>query len=168
MAVSYHLEFAAPVTVERLAARFVALATRNGLLPAEASADDLTGDGVVLRAGMWCRAVEARPRTVPWPTPLEEDFGIVATCWTVFRVDSNRGPVPAQQDEMVWLCAGILAGIEGDAALQYQNEVAWLVRRDGRLVVSDDDEIWTAQRLGYLPQPFERERLVFRGMEGKA
>lgn len=118
------------------------------------------GDGVLLRGGTWCRAGAAVPSEEPWPDPLEEAFGIKQTSWAVFREQGEQDR-QHQRDEMVWLVAGLLARLLGDAALHFQYEVLWLVRRDGRVLVNDRDDIWTPDRLAMLGQPYERVPLRF-------
>ena len=160
MAIDFHLELGAPATPERVAGELLALAVEGGLLPAGTEATDLLGPGAVLRAGAWCKVVAAN-NPFPWPPPVEADFGIVRTCWVAFRLDLRSDAVRPQQDEMVWLCSGLLARLPGDAALHSDYEVLWLLRKEGRLLVSDRDDIWTAERLAMLPQPYERAHLAF-------
>jgi hypothetical protein len=107
---------------------------------------------------MWCRVTTARPR--PFPDALEEEFGIVHTCWVVFREDGDHDRF-GQRDQMVWMVAGLLGRLPADAALHYQYEVLWLVRKEGRLVVNERDDIWTPGRLAMLPSPYERAALAF-------
>lgn len=159
MAVDYDLDLSAPNTADGMATALLGLARRGGLLPPETDVAALLGDGVTLRAGMYCRVTSAG-REQPWPPPTEEDFGVVTTCWAMFRLDAFRD-VKAQQDEMVWLASGLLATLPGDVVLHFQSEVAWLVRREGKLVVSDRGDIWTAERLAMLPTPYERGHLAF-------
>lgn len=160
MAISYRLVWGAPSGADDVADGIVRLAGPAEVLQAGTAPDDLMGEGVVLRAGMWCRAGTARPREVPWPDQLEADFGLVETCWVVFREDGDRDRT-WQQDEMVWLVSGLLATLVGDVALHFQYEVLWLVRQGGRLVVNERDDIWTPPRLAMLPGPYERAPLAF-------
>jgi len=158
MAIEYRLYMAAPATSEVLAEQAVALGREGGILDHH-GVQDLLGDGGVLSAGMWCRVTPARlPR--PFPDALEEEFGIVHTCWIVFREDGSHDRF-RQRDQMVWMVGGLLGRLPADAALHYQYEVLWLVRKGGRLVVNERDDIWTAERLAFLPQPFERAALAF-------
>lgn len=160
MAISFSLDWGPPVTGEQLAAEFIALGRQGDLLPPDRSVDDLKGDGVLLRGGTWCRAGAAEPREEPWPDPLEEAFGIRRDSWAVFREQGDQDRQHLR-DEMAWLVAGLLVRLPGDAALHFQYEVLWLVRREGRLQVSDRDDIWPERRLAMLPQPFERVPLRF-------
>jgi hypothetical protein len=159
MAIDFHFHLAPPTTAERVAATVLDLGGPQGVVPAGTTADELQGDGTTLRAGAWCRVTTPRPRSQP--PPLEVDFGLVTACWLTFRVVPSNGSTVWQQDEMVWLVAGLLAHLPADAALHFQYEVLWLVRQEGRLVVNERDDIWTAERLAFLPPPFERGVLAF-------
>jgi hypothetical protein len=160
MAISYNLVWGPPVTADQLVATFLALAVDGGVLPPTAQSSELTGDGVVLRAGMWCRSGAARPSNVPWPPPVEEDFGVVRSCWVVFRENGDLDRF-RQRDEMIWLIAGLLQRLPGDMALHYENEIMWMVRRNGQLYVSERDVNWPAERLALVPPPYQRARLRF-------
>ncbi|HEY8546297.1 MAG TPA: SitI3 family protein [Acidimicrobiales bacterium] len=163
MAISFDLEMASPATADRLAAAFVDGAAGPGVVAAGTTPHDVLGEGVVTRSHLWCRAGVQQPSAVPWPSPTEDSFGVTASCWLFLRVIKDETPLRVQQDEMAWLVAGILGGVEGDAVLHWDHEVAWLMRKGGRLLVSDRDDLWTPERLAYLPHPYERVPLAFTG-----
>lgn len=161
MSLIFSFEIGSPATAELVASAFVELAASQGVIPEDTTVDRLTGEGVATRHQLWCRLGEQQPSPFPWPRPVEESFGVVATCWVTFQPSPSLGSVRLQQDEMVWLVAGVLARLPGDAVLHWDSEMAWLVRKGGRLVVSDRDDIWTAERLAMLPRPYERAALAF-------
>lgn len=164
MAIDFHYNLGSPATADRVAATVLDLGGPQRVVPAGTTTDDLLGDGTTLRAGAWCRVTTPRPRS--WPSPLESDFGVDTACWVTFRLVPSNGSTVWQQDEMVWLVAGLLAHLAGDAALHFQYEVLWLLRKEGRLVVNERDDIWTPERLALLPQPYERAALRFTDDEG--
>lgn len=161
MAISFDLEMGPPTTADRLALAFVDLAAGQGVVPVGTTPQDLLGEGVETRLRLWCRAGVREPSKLPWPRPVEESFGVTASCWLFLRLIRGETPVRSQQDEMVWLAGGLLARLPGDAVLHWDSELAWLVRKGGRLVVSERDDIWTPERLAMLPVPFERGALAF-------
>ena len=56
----------------------------------------------------------------------------------------------------MWLIAGLLDRIPGDALLHRDLESAWLVRKDGDLILDESDEAWPQQRLAALGPPYRR------------
>ncbi len=66
-----------------------------------------------------------------------------------------------QIDEMVLVTVDVLRAFPGDAVLNFQLEVNKLLRRDGNLWLSDDDQFWTPARLKLVTIPYERAPLPF-------
>jgi hypothetical protein len=73
-----------------------------------------------------------------------------------FRLGHDH-PVQLQQDDLIQLVSALLAGMPGDAVLMYGDTAeAWLLRRGGELSVSENVDIWPANRLALLPRPYRR------------
>ncbi|WUS42949.1 SitI3 family protein [Kitasatospora sp. NBC_01250] len=66
-----------------------------------------------------------------------------------------------QQDDMVRLASGLLERVQGDAVLNFQSEVIWLLRRDGDLSLNEQEDIWPRQRLAAVSQPFRRATYTY-------
>lgn len=157
MAISYSLDMAAPVPADQVAHALRDAALSVGLLDPSNSASTLL-EGTRTRTGTWVRVVPARPR--PWD-PVITDLGFTPTVLAIFRLD-KMGALDHQQDDVVRLVAGLLARVAGDAVLHFQNEVIWLLRRDGKIAVSERDDIWPPQRLaGLSPLQFVRQTHTF-------
>jgi hypothetical protein len=157
MSVSYELHLATPDDPEGVAGTLRSLGRSAGLLDDRVQASDvLTGDAVLRRG----TRVWVGPERPPATGPLVRDLGVTPTVWVSFRLDLD-GDARAQQDDMVRLVVALLAATDGDAVLEYETDVIWLLRRDGRLHLSDDDTIWPPHRLALVPLPHDRTTLAF-------
>jgi hypothetical protein len=157
MSILYSLEVATSATADEVAARLHTIAVRAGIVGPGVTPPALLADGAVTRTGLWVRTVRSDPR--PY-NPMITELGIVQTVGVACRPDGHHD-VPLQLSEMVWLSLALLAEVGGDAALHREYEAIWLVRRDGVLTVSDDDDIWPADRLAMVPRPYTRAPLSF-------
>lgn len=95
---------------------------------------------------------------LPFLGPVEEAFGFVPEVHVLFRFD-KFADFGRQRHDMVRLVSLVLNEIRGDALLTFSGEIGWLLRTDGRLTISDRDDLWTPDLLALLPRPYERASL---------
>ena len=103
------------------------------------------------------QVVDANPR--PWNAVIE-DLGFTPTVRVEFRLDKFTD-MSDQKDDMIRLVSDLLDRIPGDAVLHFQYEQIWLLRRNGELSLSEQDDIWPSQRLAAVHQPFRRATYAF-------
>jgi hypothetical protein len=103
--------------------------------------------------GLWWRTGSTDTRAVDL---VQARFGFVPTAWVHFRLGPEG--LPAQHDAMATLVARVLTSSSGDAVLHADLEEIWLLRRRGRLVLSDDADRWPLRRAAALP-PSARDSL---------
>lgn len=77
-----------------------------------------------------------------------------------FRLD-KESRISNQQDDVIRLTSGVLRRIPGDAVLHFQFETIWLLRRDGEVTVSEQEDLWPPHRLAILGQPARRVTHTF-------
>lgn len=157
MAITYNLELATTTPAEQVSAAMVGLARSGGLLDASAPPDAVLGDGARTQPGMWVQVVPATPP--PWDAVVH-DLGFTPTVSVGFRLDKDKD-IAAQQDDMVRLTAGLLGVVPGDAVLHSAYEQIWLLRRNGAVTVSEQDDIWPPDRLAEVPLPYQRVTHTF-------
>ncbi|MFI5584445.1 SitI3 family protein [Amycolatopsis sp. NPDC051758] len=157
MAISYSLELAARSSSETVASEIRDVATGLGLFDPAVTAEKVLEQGAATKNGTWIRVVGTKPR--PW-NPVSADLGFTPTVSIAFQLDKERD-ISEQQDDVIRLVSGLLARVGGDAVLHHQFEEIWLLRRDGVLTVSEQQDIWPPQRLAALSQPFHRQTHSF-------
>ena len=64
---------------------------------------------------------------------------------------------------MVRVTARILDEVTGDAVLHRELETGWLVRKGGVVSLNERDDLWTAERLAAMPEPYQRAPITFDG-----
>lgn len=161
MAHMLHLELTEEATpLARLADEVRATATRSDLLARVAEAPDPADAQVFLSSGLM---VEVDRPFVSGEDPFVADFGMARAATVDATFDTGRD-FDVQVDELLQLLFGLLAVVAGTAVLHYEYAEVWLVRRDGRLVLSDDDHIWTPDRLARVEAPYERSPLTFASL----
>jgi hypothetical protein len=134
------LALASSQPFDDLASGLLAQAVMAGLV-GPGMVDDLRGPGVAVGAGAVLTGGDV------------EDVEIAGVHPTVWFVVTGDG------DEARWLAFTALALDVGDAVLRDPAGRLWLVRRDGELLLSDDDEHWPAESLDRVPAAFARRRL---------
>lgn len=157
MAISYSLELATPSSAAQVADALREVGLSTGLFAASVGGESLLGDGAETRHGMWTRVTEVRPR--PW-NPVTADLGFTPTVSIAFRLD-KQGEIADQQDDMVRLVSGLLAGVTGDAVLHSGFEDIWLLRHRSEVSVSEQDDLWPPRRLALLSQRYRRATHTF-------
>ena len=161
MAQMLHLELTEEATpLTRLAEEVRAAATRTDLLARVAEADDPADAHVHLAGGVM---VQVDRPFVSGEDPFVADFGM-ARAATVDATFDRDGDFDDQVDELLQLLFALLSAVGGDAVLHYDYAEVWLVRREGRVVLSDDDDIWTPDRLALVTVPHERSHLAFASL----
>ncbi|MBP0448042.1 hypothetical protein J5Y04_00565 [Kitasatospora sp. RG8] len=162
MALDFDLELTAPVTAGQLAAAVWAAA--GPLLPAgRFTPGDLLTDGVLTVRETWLKVVESQP--VAYWQPTLDCVPFTATARLALRLGKFTD-LSAQQDDMTGLAAAVLALVpaEADAALHFQSEVVWLVRRGGLLSLSERSDLWPPHRLAAFPGPYARAAHTLDGV----
>ncbi|MFC1400658.1 MULTISPECIES: SitI3 family protein [Streptacidiphilus] len=157
MAISHSLSLATPLPTDQVALAVRDIAVSTGLLQVPVEPGEFLDDGVSTNSGTWIRVLE--PTVQPWD-PLITDLGIRPTVRVAFRLDKTTD-LSGQADEIIRLVSQLLAKIPGDAVLQYLFETIWLLRRGNDLTLNEDDDLWPAQRLTLLTQPYRRETYTF-------
>lgn len=114
-----------------------------------------TRPGAGLRSGVLVVVNSATP--LPFRDPVEKVFGFVPAVSTVFRFGKVADPVEQKKD-MVCLVVAVLGVFAGDALLEFAGENSRLLRRQGRLVISEDSDFWVPELVSLLP-PHEQARL---------
>ena len=145
MVTEYVFEMGEPATPDEVAGVFARAAVAQGL------AEDgvrFNRPGAVLRSGVLVSVAGSTP--LPFPDPVEEEFGFAPAVHVSFRFDRVTDERPQEQD-MVRLVVAVLAALSGDALLTYAGELPWLLRRNGRLTISERGDIWTPDLLVLLP-----------------
>ncbi|MFC5744530.1 SitI3 family protein [Actinomadura rugatobispora] len=127
MAIDYALELACPEPADRVAR----------VLPQTR-----------LPSGLLVMAGERSP--LPFPDPVEEQFGFTPTVHVLFRLDMLEDGARQRRD-MIRLATTILDRFDGPALLTFAGEITWLLRRNGKLMISDRDDFWPP--LPPLPPP---------------
>jgi hypothetical protein len=158
MALTLHLELTSEATsLDRVAGDVRATASRLDLRARVVEAPDPADALVFLPSGLLVRV--DRP-FVSGEDPFVADFGMARAATVHFTFD-GRDDVDRQVVELLRMVLGLLAVIPGDAVLHYEHAEVWLVRRDGRVVLSDDDSTWPPDRLARVDVPYERSHLAF-------
>lgn len=156
MAISYSLAIATPSDARALALSLSQAASALSLLGATTPEAFL--DGADLAQGTWVLVAPMNPR--PW-NPVVADLGFTPTAWVAFRL-TKESSSERQVDDVLRLSVGLLDRVTGDAVLHREYEEILLLRRSGRLTLSERDELWTPERLGAVsPRPFHRETHAF-------
>jgi hypothetical protein len=140
-----------------------ALAVERGL--AAANGTHSAPDDVVLASGQLVsvRRIERHLGTT------HDDFGIDPALDVDFYVNQRAEPgdldalLAQQEAEMVTIALALLDRLPGDAVLHREYDQVFLVRRDGRLVLSDDPDVWMDDLLPLVTQPYQRAALQFSG-----
>jgi len=155
----FHLEFSASSSpIERLALNLRAVTTDAGLV-ADVGADDLVRAVLTLDSGLWVSVLQLDDTVTD---PFGTELGVQSVASVDLQLNGTRDSIE-QLDEMLTVVFGLLARVPGDAVLHYEYAEVWLVRRSGDLLLADDDEIWTPDRLARVPPPYQRAELAVPG-----
>ena len=153
MAISYDLECAAESSAADVAARLAEIGRGLGMFDATVTPELLTGPGMNTRHGTWIRVTQERSPQ-PWH-PVVADLHFTPTVSTTFRM-AKDAEVSAQQDDMLRLVLVLLEQVDGDAVLHYQYESIWLLRKNGELSLSENDDLWRPHRIPFVTQSYKR------------
>jgi len=143
--------------LERLALNVRAVTADEGLIASTGSDDLLTGV-LTLTSGLWVSVSRLGDADPEVPT-FGKELGVDSVAAVDLQLNGGRDAI-AQLDEMLTVVFRLLERVPGDAVLHYEDSEVWLVRRDGELIVNDDDEIWVPDRLARVPPPYRRAPLV--------
>ncbi|KPI00391.1 hypothetical protein OK074_5824 [Actinobacteria bacterium OK074] len=154
MAIEYDLEFATKLSSAEVATRLVEIGKDTGVLDASVTPEQLTGLRVNSRLDTWMGVIQKR-ELHSWH-PIVTDLGFTPTVSVGFRM-AKGVEVSDQQDDMLRLVLPLLEQVDGDAVLHYQFEQIWLLRKNGDLTLSEDDDLWRPHRLPLVTQPYRRE-----------
>ena len=157
MAISHGFSIATPMPAARVARELTDIGMGAGLFAATVTPERLLGEGAVSGRGTWIRVVETRPQ--PW-SPLVTDLGITPTVLVAFRFD-KEADLAGQEDDTVQLVVGLLDRVPGDAVLEYQHEIIWLLRRGDDLSLHERDDLWPPRRLAAVARPYRRATHAF-------
>ncbi|SEN37767.1 SitI3 family protein [Actinacidiphila rubida] len=157
MAISHSFSIATTMPPAEVARALKAIGSGAGLLAAAVTPEALLDPGVVSEHGTWIRVVATRPQ--PW-SPLVTDLGISPSVRVAFVFD-KEADLAGQEDDVILLVAGLLDQVPGDAALEYHDEIIWLLRRGDDLSLNERDDLWSPQRLAAVQQPYRRATYAF-------
>src|ERR1700736_5283927 len=157
MAIEYTLALGTPLTTAQVAGELHQAARTLGLFGATVTPELLLDEVGRSRFDTRIQVVDANPR--PWNAVIE-DLGFTPTVRVEFRLDKFTD-MSDQKDDMIRLVSDLLDRIPGDAVLHFQYEQIWLLRRNGELSLSEQDDIWPSQRLAAVHQPFRRATYAF-------
>ena len=155
----HHLELtAAAGPLESVARELRDVAVGAGLVVSATEPPGRPVDAVLtLRSGLWA---SVSPPIHSGPDPFIADFGVARASTVDLQTNATR-PIGPQIDDLLDIVLELLDRLPGDAVLHYGYSEVWLVRRDGRLLLSDSDDIWRLDRLARFPGPYERVPLRF-------
>jgi hypothetical protein len=88
------------------------------------------------------------------PCFIAEDLGIEVSMSLLFHLDSF---VDRQKQKGVFLQATfeLLRQTSGDAALLFNGEVVWFVRKEGELILSSNRDLWRPEFLALVTLPYK-------------
>lgn len=153
MALDYYLRIATDWSAAGVGRVVRETAESHGMIGSPNTLDG-KGDTIALGMGIW--VVASRPASEHSTSTM---LGLApSTVVVVFSVYKGGAweDTEAQEDAMVGIVAGVLAAVPGDAFLDSDYEVLWLVRRGDDLSLHEDDRVWTPRRLAMITQPFRR------------
>jgi hypothetical protein len=90
---------------------------------------------------------------------LSDAYNLTANKGLLFRLDT-RTDVDPQMHALLGASLRVLERFPGDAALIYNGDVAYFLRRKGTLVLNSRDGMWGPERLALVHGDFAREDLV--------
>jgi hypothetical protein len=156
MALDYTLALAVSISTAQVASEVHDVAAELGLFEESVTTEQIMDDGVLIRRRQWMRVLTDNPR--PWDQVIVE-LGFTPTVRVAFRQNKSTDTVE-QTDDIVRLTSGLLDRVQGDAVLHFDYEYIQLVRRNGELILNDDD-VWSPEGLAAVHQPYRREHLAF-------
>ena len=107
--------------------------------------------------GTWVRVLKVSPRP---GNPVTTALGSAPTVMITFRLNKT-GRIPEQQGDMIRLMCVLLSRVPGNAMLHRELETIWLLRRDGEVTVTEQDDIWPPRRLALLGHSARRATHTF-------
>lgn len=154
----YYLELTEAATpIDRLARDLHAVTVAAGLVADDTPADAFADAVVPLASGVM---VDVSTPLRRGPDQFTTDFGIERAARVELQVGGSEGFAPQLHDVLV-LTDRLLDRVAGDAVLHFEYDVVWLLRRDGRLYLNEDDDLWRPDRVALITQPYERAPLAF-------
>jgi hypothetical protein len=156
----YYLELTEAATpIDQLARDLHAVAVAAGLLADDTPPEAFAESVVPLPGGVM---VDVSTPLRRGPDQFTTDFGIERAARVEFQVDGSRDFAPQLHDVLA-VTTGLLDRLaaDADAVLHFEYDVVWLLRRDGRLYLNEDDDLWRPDRVALITQPYERAPLAF-------
>jgi hypothetical protein len=154
----YYLELTEAATpIDRLARDLHAVTVAAGLVADDAPPETFTDHVVPLPSGVM---VDVSTPLRRGPDQFTTDFGLERAARVELQVDGSRDFAPQLHDVLA-VTAGVLDRVPGDAVLHFEYDVVWLLRRDGRLYLNQDDDLWRPDRVALITPPYERAPLAF-------
>ncbi|MFI1097329.1 SitI3 family protein [Streptomyces sp. NPDC020917] len=157
MAISHSFSIATTMPAAEVAEALKDRGADIGILAGTVTPELLLDPGAVSEHGTWIRVVVTRPQ--PW-SPLVTDFGITPSVRVAFVLD-KEADLAVQEDDIVHLVAALLERVPGDAALEFHDEIIWLLRRGGDVSLNERDDLWPPRRLAVMRQPYRRATYAF-------
>ena len=145
MTINHGLDMGAPATADQVGDALAEAAIAQNLVT---TGTRFELPGARLRNGLFIVNVASTP--LPFPDPVEEEFGFAPTANVVFHPDQDADPIEQRQD-MIRLVVAVLAAVPGDAWLAFEGEITRLVRVAGKLTISMEDGFWVPEVVDLLP-----------------
>ncbi|MBI1930892.1 hypothetical protein HYR99_42425 [Candidatus Poribacteria bacterium] len=92
------------------------------------------------------------------PRCIAEDLGIEVSLSIGFRLDPFEER-EVQKKVLLQATIELLRQIKGDAALLFNGEVVWLLRKAGELILNSDTDLWRPEYLVLVPLPYQMKDL---------
>jgi hypothetical protein len=153
MAIEYDFDLGGPATTEAVADLLAHTAAANGLTHGEVQ---FTRPGADLDSGSLVSV--STPSPLPLKPPVEATFGFTPIVGILFRFDSSADTQRQEQD-MIRLVVAVLAAFPGDAVLSFAGEIVRLLRRHGRVTISQAHDFWTPGLRALLLSPHDQATL---------
>ena len=116
------------------------------------------------RKGVLISADASGLRTVAYrlkknePSYIAADLGIEVSMHILFRLTSCEDR-ERQKKRLLRATIELLRHVEGDAALLFNGEVVWLLRKEGELTLNSDTDLWRPEFLALVTLPYHMKDL---------
>lgn len=149
----FYLELEAP----GVSAEEVAHAVRDIAVSADLVEDfdpaRLLNGMVTLHSGLWVDV-----SAVDQPDHAVADLGVEPSVSVWLQVNGTISCDP-QRRALLTVALGLLDRVPGNAVLHFEYAEVHFVRRAGRLLLSNRDDVWRQRYLAMVRHPYERTRL---------
>jgi hypothetical protein len=154
MTISHDLYLDSSRPVDDVASRVWRFVQEQELLAPDATFESLTGDSARLRNGSWVGVYPFVVNPNRPPHAIPHDLHIAANAHIYFREDDFEDR-QRQKDDMVRITLDLLRQLPGDAVLERELEVIWLLRRGGDLFLGDEPKFWTPERRQWISESYQ-------------